>query len=791
MSVKRQLKVSVSIKSLDRTRNSFYPTFILLIVFVNLSLTFDLGKSTAFDRSPPADNETYALDNNGTDSEKSPIYFLIMAPYPSSPPFNPSWEGGPDVVPAAIVARDYINKREDILRNYTVDFLVTNSGCNVVLNARHNLTHSIFYSGKNVVGIVGPGCSEATLAVSPLVINNRISLIQIAPTATSPLLTNVTLYPNTFRPIVSALGFVNTLIDIILQNKYRHVGAVYEAERAFQTAVYTRFESDVQKRGIKVSSIGLFNTSVPIKEFRYKNRLLFVFASTGFARIVLCLSSKLGLLYPEYQLIFINRRPSNFMTNVTFYLDGIFYSCSKDEMERATVGLVFNNFRLTRQDRNVITDAGLSYHQYKEEYSKALDLHLGTLGIAEPIGTEHHSNYFDATWALALSLNNSLPRLEEKRLSLSNYRYRMPEITEIVREELLKLSFEGMRGRVEFSEETLDGANVTVIDIYQVKEIGRENYVYGSIGFYNPLLNPSLILYDNASFIQAEFTQTYIKPHLSLGVIATLVIGVLFVILIACHIANVVWGNYRSVKATSPNMNHLIYSSCYLSLVGTAMYTNAFVFFGISSNSNILIPVHCSALQWTSTMSYSLLFGTLGAKRWRVYRIFSTFASSPIKRLSDNILISIALIPLCIDVVVNILWNTIDPWYFQIEQSASFEALATCKINYEIVWSVCIIVPKGVLTLIVLYLAIATRRVHKKEFKQTKSINILIFSILIVIGISLPMFIILQFTILPWTISVSYISFCLLYMGPVVLCVIHVLLPPLIPPIKEKILGIL
>ena len=744
--------------------------------------------------SSVSNSDSDGAASNGTENgtlttTKVPLYVIVMAPYPSSPPFNPSWEGGPAVVPAALVAKDYINNRDDILTDYTLHFLVLNSGCNIVLNARHNLTQSVFYSGKNVIGIIGPGCSEAALAVAPLVIDDRISLLQVTPTATSPLLTNHTLYPNTFRPIVSALGYVNTYLDIIRRHDYRHVGAIYEAERAFQVAVYTRFELDVQAAGITVSSVGLFNTSLPINEFLFKVRIIFVFSSTGFARIVLCLASKLGLLYPEYQLIFNNRSPNNFMTDVTFHLHNTVYSCSREEMERATVGILFNVFRLTRRDRDYITDVGVSYNQYLKEYSEARNLHLESLGLTRAINTEHHSNYFDATWALALSLNNSLPSLNERGLSLANYTYLMPEITQILREELLKLSFEGMRGRVQFNEPTLDGANVTVIDIYQVLDIDG-SLSYGAVGFYDPTLDTALVLYPNASLLKADFNLMYITPHISLGVIVMTVIGVLFVILVACHIANVVWANYQTVKATSPNLNHLLFSSCYLSLVGAAMYTNAFVFLSISDSSNIIIPVHCSALQWSGTMTYSLLFGTLCAKRWRVYRIFSTFASS-IKRLGDSILISIALIPVLVDIFVNILWNTIDPWYFSVNHGTGLEVLATCSTSHEVVWAVCIAIPKGILALVVLYLAIATRRVHKREFKQTKSINILIFSILVLLGISLPLFVILQFTMLPWAISVSYVSFCLLVLGPVVLCIVLLLLPPLIPPIKDKILGFL
>ena len=737
-------------------------------------------------------DEVHALCNNSaSNGDKSPLYFLVMAPYPDSVPFNPSWRGGPAVVPAAMVARDYVNNRSDILEDYTLNFIVYDSGCNIVSKATNNITQGLFYSDKNVVGIIGPGCSEAALAIAPLVTNSRTSLIQIAPTATSPLLTNSTLYPNTFRPIVSALGFINTFIELMKQKDYRHVGALYEAERSFLTAVYTHFETAVKEAERRVSSFGLFNTSIPINEFRRSNiRVIFVFTSNGFARTVLCLAFNQRMLYPDYQFIFINWRPSNFMTNVTFSLDGTKYSCSEEEMEQAAVGMVFCNFRLTRQDRDNVTDAGISYNQFSREYNETRDCHLKSLGLTSDsaIETEHHSGYFDATWALALSLNNSLPRLEERGLSLSNYTYQMPEVTQIVREELLKLDFEGMRGRVRFSEETLDGANVTVIDIYQVLSTA-----YDVVGVYDPLRAKPLTLYPNASFIPAEFDPVYLTPHISLGIIVVIAVTLLCLALLACQVAYIVWGQYKTVKAASPNLNHLIFSSCYLSLVGVVVYTSAFIFIDVSEleDSDVIIPVHCSALQWSSTTTYSLMFGTLCAKTWRIHRIFNGFSASPMKRLSDRILVSIALVPLAVDVIMNILWNLVDPWTFLIsteEGVGLLQAMITCTTNNEIVWTLCIAIPKVVLTVITLYLAVATRRVHRKEFRQTKSINILIFSLTALTGICVPTFIVLQYTIALWAVSVSYVSFVVFGMAMVVLCIVLVLLPPLIPPIKEKLL---
>ena len=725
------------------------------------------------------------INDTDTSAEKIPLYFLVMAPYPDCPPFHPSWEGGPAVVPAAIVAKDLINQRDDILRDYRIELIVSDSGCNISTKAVNSLIHGLFYSGRNIVGIIGPGCSEAALAIAPLVSDDKTSLIQIAPTATSPSLTNTSLYPNTFRPIVSALGFVDFQLRLIEQKNYFHIGALYEVGRAFQSTVYGHFARRVVGKGVKLTSFGLLDGHFPLKEFRSRVRVIFVFASTDFARQVLCAAIVEGLLYPDYQFIFSNRRPSNFNTNVSFISGDLRYNCNETEMTQATRGMVFTNFRLTRQDRvNVMTDTGISYNQYSERYEKERKHHLQSIDLKELINTPHHSNYFDATWALALSLNNSLPRLQEMGLSLSNCTYQMPETTKIVREEILNLRFEGMRGRVQFSRETHDGADVTIIDIYQVSEGNN----YGLIGFLDPLNSPDIKLLKNASLIPGHFDQ---RPHISFGIIITIVVSILFVALLSCQIANVVWGSHKNIKATSPNLNHLIFSGCYLSLIAAIIYTNVFVFIDVTvtAESNVLVPVHCSALQWSCTMMYSLVFGTLCAKRWRIHRIFSSFRAMPVKYVSDNILIPIALFPLVIDFVINVLWNSVDPWQFNIEQSIH---LSACQTKNEIVWTICVAVPKVILTIIVLYLTIATRRVHKKEFKQTKSINILIYSLVILTGIFLPIFFILQTAtgniLSKWLTTISYLIFCMFDIGFVVLCIILVLLPPLIPSVRAKLL---
>jgi gamma-aminobutyric acid type B receptor len=714
-------------------------------------------------------------------SNKPPIYILVMAPYPDCAPFNPSLEFGPSVVPAAFVARDLINQRDDILKDFRIELVVYDSGCNLSSKAVNNFLEALFHSNKRIVGIIGPACSEATIAIANIITDNRMSLIQIAPSATSPKLANTTAFPNTFRPIISAQGFVYFYMDLIEHMKYKKVGVIYEALRSFHTAVYSKFEEVADLKNITLASFGLFNTHFPLDEFRQKIRVIFVFASLKFARNLLCTAYHEHMLYGDYQFIFTNRKRANFLTNVSFELDHEVTNCTQEQMEKATVGMIFNDFRLTREDRDDNeTDARISYNDFSKRYTALRSCHVQSLGLSKVVETSHHSGYFDSTWALALSLNNSL---EAMGLTLSDYMYEMPPITQIVREELLNLTFEGMRGRVEFSDATHDGTDVTFFDMYQTFSADADTSI---VGYHNA---NGLTLLPNASILQAEFDLDYLRPSTALGVIVMIAVAILTVVLVICHIANIVWGNYKTVKADSPNLNHLIFSGCYLSLIGAIVYTNAFVFIepDISGSSNILIPVHCSALQWTITMTFSLVFGTLAVKTWRIYRIFHSFTTTPMKILTDRVLIIIALSPLAIDVIVNVLWNFLDPWYLHIERGRDLFAEITCNTRHEKVWYPSIAAPKCILTLVVLYLAIATRRVHRKEFKQTKSINVLIFCLLILSGIFLPLFFILQTSVSPWTIPLAYFSFCLFDLALVVLCIVFVFLPPLRPVIKEKI----
>ena len=775
----------------------FVPQVLLTILIRGATCSLDINATqVGYDHDLNQSLTDFSI-LNFTDSrkviadDKMPLYFLVMAPYPDVSPFSPSWKGGPAVVPAAIVAKDLINQRDDILRDYKLELVVIDSGCNVSTKAVNGLLKEVLHSDKsNIVGIIGPGCSEATRATATLITDDHISLIQIAPSATSPDFTNTTRYPNTFRPIVSALGIVATYIEFIRERGYACVGALYEGGRPFHATVYTSFQDRAQKEGINLIAFGLFTVNFPLDEFHHRVRVIFVFASSGFSRQLLCSAYHKNMRYPDYQFVFSNRNPTDFYQDVTVRSSGV--RCSRREMKSVVTGMIFSDFRLRRHDVfENSTHPGISFAEFNTTYTQVLNCHLDSemLNSSDADYTEHHSGYFDATWALALSLNNSLPRLKRKGLSLSNYAYQMPEVTRVIKEELLSLSFEGMRGRIEFSRETNDCTNSTIIDLFQVFNTSERNYML--VGEYNPSLQGSPLRFFKTDLLltQAYFDLNYVIPDYSIGVLVVIAALLLLIVLLSCHVAYIVWRQYKTIKASSPRLAHLIFAGCYSTIGGTILHTNTYVFINVSEKTRELFTAHCFALHWVVSLISPLVFGTLCVKTWRVYIIFYKYTSPLTEHLNDKILVLFVLLPLAFNVVLNILWSTINPWHFDYMQGPHLlNALAACRSDNQLAWTIVITVPPGILTVLVVYLAIATRGVHKEEFKETKSINVFLFCLLLLNGACLPLsFILRQGVIHYWRIVFSYVCFCTWLLGSALLYIVFLIFPPLIPLIKDKI----
>ncbi len=784
--------------------NRLCPVVLVLCTLVLVLLTCGYSVAVSTTTTASGCNSTLICSTNGK-KEKQVLYILAMAPYPTEDPLHdPSWPGGPAVIPGVLLAIEHINCNSSILPDYRLEVIISDGGCQWTTRAFANLTSNVYLnqsitSDHNVVGIVGGGCSESALVVAKHVTRDPLSLVQISPSATSPVfVTDIDLYKNTVRLTTNAFRFKNVFMDIILNNGYSEVAMLYDFQRRYMLEVSSAFVKALNDVNVTVTMNGPILehfVEKPLEKLRGHNRLIFVFAGRDLANEVLCLAFIKGMLYPDYQLIFINRRVDNFLkdVNVTHPLTReVLAQCSEQEMAQASLTATIFEPRLAREknDRNTVTVSGYTYNEIDCQYSQALKKHTQSLKNKTVIETEYHNAYYDSTWALAMSLHNSQPEV-----NLSSYKYGQPRNTEVILDRLFNLSFEGAVGKVQFSRNTFDTQEVSVVNIYQQRVVDNnsiESLVVASYSYEKGQDDT----FQNAKFVNSSVFNKepiIIHPPIELGWAVIAVTIIVFIVIGLLHFINWTWADAKHVKATSPQLNNLIFSGCYLLLLGVLSYTLFSVFLIETSTpdplNRIWFSVMCNVQLWVFTYAVSLIFGTICMKTWRIWRIFSHFSSTPLRFAGDVILVGFVVVLITIDTVYLTVWISVNPLQLFLVGSETSK-IATCgSVDETTVWAVVLVCYKLLLIGFALFLSVKTRKISKLEFKQTKSINALIYIQLFNFTLGIAPYAIVTKSLKSneEAVITAYVLYCVSLILATIFCIIFVFLPPIYPLIQKKL----
>lgn len=108
---------------------------------------------------------------------------------------------------------------------------------------------------------------------------------------------------------------------------------------------------------------------------------------------------------------------------------------------------------------------------------------------------------------------------------------------------------------------------------------------------------------------------------------------------------------------SSPNLNNLIIVGCILT------YTSV-IFLGLDSymTSTQAFPYICTARAWILMSGFTLSFGSMFSKTWRVHSIFTNVQLNK-KVMKDSQLYLVVGLLMCIDVVTMTAWQLMDPFY--------------------------------------------------------------------------------------------------------------------------------
>ncbi|CAH1248296.1 GABBR2 [Branchiostoma lanceolatum] len=206
----------------------------------------------------------------------------------------------------------------------------------------------------------------------------------------------------------------------------------------------------------------------------------------------------------------------------------------------------------------------------------------------------------------------------------------------------------------------------------------------------------------------------------------------------------------RLIKMSSPNLNNLIVG-------GSLLLYGAAILFGLDRSvvggSDKALLHLCQVRTCCVVIGFTLVYGSLFSKTWRVYRIFR---SSTVKRMvirDDKLFATVGVI-LIVDVLILGIWLGLDPLKWKtvgVPVSRTLDSMpdgiATtgvvwvqrCYSDNTEVWISVFFILKGLLLLYGTYLSWATRGVNFPAMNDAKPIILSIYCCVVLVGIATPL----------------------------------------------------
>ena len=696
-----------------------------------------------------------------------PMNIAVLVPLPDED-YHPAFDQGDSIVPAVELAAEHINGKKDLLPCFKLVPSIKDAGCDKPPKtglATARVFREFLISRNAIQGIIGPACSEASIFTTNTFSSRRNRLPFRLPVfygGTTPYLSeNAEAFPDAYGMISSADILIDMLIMIAEEENWswKNVAVVYDESRQHFSQTYTSFANRLRSNGSQ--EVGytrqIADSQIPLREIVDRNiRIVVVFSDKKPARQVACLAgqSEFNFVFPIRQFIFIERTLEDFLgdenveQSFTELSVGKTYYCGRDTVMRGLNGSVLLNQALDSVDPDVMTVSNYTAGQVKQQYKDRLyNKSLPESSVAYA--------YYDAMWALALGLHSG-------RSS--------PNPFEVVHDTIRNISFQGVSSWIDFKDRQHVSNDVII------SQVARSGLMIKGLR----TRNDANLTYSTETFISDKFKREISVLHDSLAALGFLLVIVLFIATLVIQILMMVYRDYPSVKASSSRLNNFIYLGCYLLTV--AMAANTFRRTVPSTNGDVL----CNLDVMICIVACTLISGTILAKSWRTYRIFNhVFKSRSKYSLHDVTLSAFILALTLLQVVLFIPMLVVSP--FQQVTSSIYDTSQWPPI--ERVQPVCSTQSVGYLILPVLFLlcivlatvvlATLNRKIRRKNFRRTKQVIVLVYTLTIMWAIGSPLLVLFYY--LDLSQDFIYFFYTFLLTITVFLCQILLIIPFLIP----------
>ena len=320
------------------------------------------------------------------------------------------------------------------------------------------------------------------------------------------------------------------------------------------------------------------------------------------------------------------------------------------------------------------------------------------------------------------------------------------------------------------------------------------------------MLQPFLIgtlQYSNSSIIAASFNRSTLgrapSDELPLATAApplayTVILGIQIVVTtIYATIVLTLYITFRKaaeIRATSFTLSLLMFFGCYLNLLYLILlfYYN----YVVDTTDVVRDDALCVALQWLSGpgISLPLILATLLVKMLRIYHIFNKIKLHLNRYCTDLSLALYVFLILLPDIFVNCILTFVDRYRigYNYEVKDGYTHLKrVCNSNNHALLFGILVLYLLVLILALAVVAIITRKVRQRHFKDTKKVNILLFILCTAIIVVFSYW--LLFEILETKLYVSTLPLHIGHSSMIALVLSLLFVPKVLPPLWRCIKG--
>ncbi|XP_053996169.1 gamma-aminobutyric acid type B receptor subunit 2-like isoform X2 [Hylaeus anthracinus] len=646
-------------------------------------------------------------------AKRRDVYIAGFFPYGNHVPESHVGRG---VMPSVKLAVDHINEDPAVLRNYRLHMWWNDTECNAAVGVK--AFFDMMHSGPHKVMLFGAACTHVTDPIAKA--SKHWRLTQLSYADTHPMFTSNS-FPNFFRVVPSENAFNAPRVALLIHFNWTRVGTIYQNEPRYALA-HNRLVADLDASKMEVVETQSFATEVTtaLEKLKEKDvRIILGNFNEIWARRIFCEAYKFGMFGRKYQWVIMGTYAEEWWLRPGG-------GCAPTELSEALHGAILTDLLpLTTEQRYTVS--GITPKQYQAEYDSRR-------------GTEYsrfHGYTYDGIWAVALAIQHVARRIRHYRRNqtISDFRYRDALWEKLFLEALRNTSFEGVTGPVRF----YDNERKAYILLKQFQS-GSEVKVgeFDGVTEMLDLTRGEPLVWRGRS--PPKDRTLHITEHTTVNITIYAVLASaasVGIVMAAIFLAiNIKYRNQRYIKMSSPHLNNLI-------IVGCMLTYSSVIFLGLDSqlSSVTAFPYICTARAWLLMAGFSLAFGSMFSKTWRVHSIFTDVKLNK-KVIKDYQLFMVVGVLLVIDLGIMTTWQVADPFYRETKQMEPYPHPSSediiiipeneyCQSNRMTVYLGCIYAYKGLLMIFGAFLAWETRHVSIPALNDSKYVGMSVYNVVI------------------------------------------------------------